>query len=169
MGTKAKNLIEMTTLHELEPLAIQFLHALVSLVHDCVNITDQSQSTKPSTSNVFAVGEKDASKFNVKDAYLLELINIIFYIECLFSHSFADLQKPQVELDGKACVAVGQNGLVALYDILFIQVLLIRLADSGIRSRMAHYHVFLAVILLGLCRSYQALIMNFTDLLIQLF
>ncbi|KAL8155500.1 hypothetical protein AgCh_000768 [Apium graveolens] len=122
MGTKAKNLIEMTTLHELEPLAIQFLHALVSLVHDCVNITDQSQSTKPSTSNVFAVGEKDASKFNVKDAYLLELINIIFYIECLFSHSFADLQKPQVELDGKACVAVGQNGLVALYDILFIQL-----------------------------------------------
>ncbi|XP_074344452.1 lysine-specific demethylase JMJ31 isoform X2 [Apium graveolens] len=71
-GTKAKKLIERTTLHELEPLAMQSLHALVSLVHDCVNIMDQSQSTEPSTSNVFAVGEKDANKFNLKDAYLLE-------------------------------------------------------------------------------------------------
>ncbi|XP_074382602.1 lysine-specific demethylase JMJ31-like isoform X3 [Apium graveolens] len=60
MGTKAKKLIERTTLHELEPLAMQSLHELVSLVHDCVNITDQSQSTEPSTSNVFAIGEKDA-------------------------------------------------------------------------------------------------------------
>ncbi|XP_074368132.1 uncharacterized protein LOC141708410 isoform X3 [Apium graveolens] len=32
---------------------------------------------------------------------------------------FADLQKPQVELDGKACAAVGQNGLMALHDTLF--------------------------------------------------
>ncbi|XP_074380349.1 delta-1-pyrroline-5-carboxylate synthase-like [Apium graveolens] len=47
------------------------------------------------------------------------------------------------------------------------EVLLIRLA--GTRSRMAHYHMFLAVVFLGLRRSYQALIMNFTDLLIQLF
>ncbi|KAL8119628.1 hypothetical protein AgCh_016946 [Apium graveolens] len=122
MGTKAKKLIERTTLHELEPLAMQSLHELVSLVHDCVNITDQSQSTEPSTSNVFAIGEKDASKFNIKDAYLLESINRIFYIECLFSHSFADLQKPQVELDGKACAAVGQNGLMALYDTLYSQL-----------------------------------------------
>lgn len=36
--------------------------------------------------------------------------------------SFSDLQKPQVELDGKACAAVGQNGLMALYDALFSQV-----------------------------------------------
>lgn len=36
--------------------------------------------------------------------------------------SFADLQKPQLELDGKACAAVGQNGLMALYDLLFSQV-----------------------------------------------
>lgn len=35
--------------------------------------------------------------------------------------SFADLQKPQLELDGKACAAVGQNGLMALYDVLFSQ------------------------------------------------
>ena len=37
--------------------------------------------------------------------------------------SFADLQKPQVELDGKACAAVGQNSLMALYDTLFSQVI----------------------------------------------
>ncbi|KAK9092638.1 hypothetical protein Syun_027549 [Stephania yunnanensis] len=36
--------------------------------------------------------------------------------------SFADLQKPQTELDGKACAAVGQNGLMALYDALFTQL-----------------------------------------------
>ncbi|KAJ8443181.1 hypothetical protein Cgig2_005732 [Carnegiea gigantea] len=36
--------------------------------------------------------------------------------------SFADLQKPQAELDGKACAAVGQNGLMALYDTLFSQL-----------------------------------------------
>ncbi|XP_074368128.1 uncharacterized protein LOC141708410 isoform X1 [Apium graveolens] len=40
-------------------------------------------------------------------------------MRCFFSHSFADLQKPQVELDGKACAAVGQNGLMALHDTLF--------------------------------------------------
>ncbi|CAK9135663.1 unnamed protein product [Ilex paraguariensis] len=40
----------------------------------------------------------------------------------LINSSFADLQKPQVELDGKACAAVGQNGLMALYDTLFSQM-----------------------------------------------
>ncbi|PSS09857.1 Gamma-glutamyl phosphate reductase [Actinidia chinensis var. chinensis] len=40
----------------------------------------------------------------------------------LINSSFADLQKPQVELDGKACAAVGQNGLMALYDNLFSQL-----------------------------------------------
>ncbi|KAG9155169.1 hypothetical protein Leryth_011143 [Lithospermum erythrorhizon] len=40
----------------------------------------------------------------------------------LVNSSFADLQKPQVELDGKACAAVGQNGLMALYDNLFSQL-----------------------------------------------
>ncbi|XWS74921.1 hypothetical protein CRYUN_Cryun01aG0040000 [Craigia yunnanensis] len=37
----------------------------------------------------------------------------------LVNSSFADLQKPQVELDGKACAAVGQNRLMALYDTFF--------------------------------------------------
>ncbi|KAL5991726.1 Delta-1-pyrroline-5-carboxylate synthase [Asimina triloba] len=41
----------------------------------------------------------------------------------LVHSSFADLQKPQVELDGKACAAVGQSGLMALYDVLFSQLL----------------------------------------------
>ncbi|KAL2492348.1 Delta-1-pyrroline-5-carboxylate synthase A [Abeliophyllum distichum] len=40
----------------------------------------------------------------------------------LINSSFADLQKPQLELDGKACAAVGQNGLMALYDTLFSQL-----------------------------------------------
>ena len=45
----------------------------------------------------------------------------------LVNSSFADLQKPQMELDGKACAAVGQSGLMALYDMLFTQVCLFRL------------------------------------------
>lgn len=36
--------------------------------------------------------------------------------------SFSDLQKPQGELDGKACAAVGQSSLMALYDTMFSQV-----------------------------------------------
>ncbi|KAL5230112.1 hypothetical protein ABZP36_028888 [Zizania latifolia] len=40
----------------------------------------------------------------------------------LVNSSFADLQKPQVELDGKACASVGQSGLMALYDMLFTQL-----------------------------------------------
>ncbi|XP_059302477.1 delta-1-pyrroline-5-carboxylate synthase isoform X1 [Lycium ferocissimum] len=40
----------------------------------------------------------------------------------LLNSSFLDLQKPQTELDGKACAAVGQNGLMALYDTLFSQL-----------------------------------------------
>ncbi|KAK8953563.1 hypothetical protein KSP40_PGU005531 [Platanthera guangdongensis] len=40
------------------------------------------------------------------------------------SEDFADLQKPQFELDGKASAAVGQGGLMALYDTLFSQACL---------------------------------------------
>ncbi|KAF9674684.1 hypothetical protein SADUNF_Sadunf10G0152500 [Salix dunnii] len=40
----------------------------------------------------------------------------------LVNSSFADLQKPQVDFDGKACAAVGQNSLMALYDTLFSQL-----------------------------------------------
>jgi delta-1-pyrroline-5-carboxylate synthetase len=40
----------------------------------------------------------------------------------LINSSFVDLQKPQVELDGKPCAAVGQSGLMALYDSLFSQL-----------------------------------------------
>ncbi|KAG1337821.1 delta-1-pyrroline-5-carboxylate synthase 1 [Cocos nucifera] len=40
----------------------------------------------------------------------------------LLNSSFADLQKPQLELDGKACAAVGQSDLMALYDCLFNQL-----------------------------------------------
>ena len=37
--------------------------------------------------------------------------------------SFADLQKPQNELDGKACAAVGQSSLMAYYESMFDQVM----------------------------------------------
>ncbi|KAL2614225.1 hypothetical protein R1flu_025917 [Riccia fluitans] len=37
----------------------------------------------------------------------------------LMNRSFVDLQRPQGDLDGKACGAVGQSGLMALYDHLF--------------------------------------------------
>ena len=40
----------------------------------------------------------------------------------LLACSFADLQNPQLDLDGKACAAVGQSGLMAIYDTLFSQV-----------------------------------------------
>nr|AGW30209.1 P5CS [Nitraria tangutorum] len=40
----------------------------------------------------------------------------------LVNSSFADLQRPQYELDGKACAAVGQNSLMALYDTLFSEL-----------------------------------------------
>ena len=36
--------------------------------------------------------------------------------------SFADLQKPQHELDGKACAGVGQSSLMAYYETMFDQV-----------------------------------------------
>ena len=36
--------------------------------------------------------------------------------------SFADLQKPQSELDGKACAGVGQSSLMAYYETMFDQV-----------------------------------------------
>ncbi|KHG25150.1 Delta-1-pyrroline-5-carboxylate synthase [Gossypium arboreum] len=39
----------------------------------------------------------------------------------LVNSSLADLQNPQYELDGKACAAVGQSSLMALYDTLFSQ------------------------------------------------
>jgi len=40
----------------------------------------------------------------------------------LMNSSFVDLQKPQMELDGKPCAAIGQSGLMALYDSLFSQL-----------------------------------------------
>uniref|UniRef100_A0A7N0TFB6 Delta-1-pyrroline-5-carboxylate synthase n=1 Tax=Kalanchoe fedtschenkoi TaxID=63787 RepID=A0A7N0TFB6_KALFE len=40
----------------------------------------------------------------------------------LINSSLADLQKPQHEIDGKACAAVGQSSLMALYDALFSQL-----------------------------------------------
>ncbi|CAN6710193.1 unnamed protein product [Malus baccata var. baccata] len=57
----------------------------------------------------------------------------------LVNSSFADLQKPQVELDGKACAAVGQNCLMALYDALFSQLDVssaqLLVTDSDFRDR----------------------------------
>lgn len=46
-------------------------------------------------------------------------VDLLTFVKCC---SFLDLQKPERELDGKACAAVGQSGLMALYDSLFSQV-----------------------------------------------
>lgn len=48
----------------------------------------------------------------------------VSFLSLLVVHvfSFADLQKPQIDLDGKACAGVGQNCLMALYDTMFSQV-----------------------------------------------
>ncbi|KAL1194950.1 Delta-1-pyrroline-5-carboxylate synthase B [Cardamine amara subsp. amara] len=40
----------------------------------------------------------------------------------LVNSSFADLQKPQMELDGKACAGVGQSSLMAYYETMFDQL-----------------------------------------------
>ncbi|KAH0882492.1 hypothetical protein HID58_058588, partial [Brassica napus] len=40
----------------------------------------------------------------------------------LVNSSFADLQKPQHELDGKACAGVGQSSLMAYYETMFDQL-----------------------------------------------
>ncbi|XP_062005198.1 delta-1-pyrroline-5-carboxylate synthase-like isoform X1 [Rosa rugosa] len=40
----------------------------------------------------------------------------------LANSSFADLQNPQNDFDGKACAAVGQSSLMALYDAMFSQL-----------------------------------------------
>lgn len=57
----------------------------------------------------------------------------------LVNSSFADLQKPQVELDGKACAAVGQSSLMAYYETMFDQldvtVAQLLVTDSGFRDK----------------------------------
>ncbi|KAF5750908.1 Pyrroline-5-carboxylate synthetase isoform 1 [Tripterygium wilfordii] len=40
----------------------------------------------------------------------------------LVNSSLADLQNPQDDFDGKACAAVGQSSLMALYDVMFSQL-----------------------------------------------
>lgn len=61
---------------------------------------------------------------------------LLYHLIRDFFGSFADLQKPQVELDGKACAAVGQNGLMALYDTLFSQV---KRRENKSSERYANY------------------------------
>eukprot|EP00252_Welwitschia_mirabilis_P000169 TRINITY_DN1012_c0_g1_i6.p1 TRINITY_DN1012_c0_g1~~TRINITY_DN1012_c0_g1_i6.p1 ORF type:complete len:695 (+),score=124.78 TRINITY_DN1012_c0_g1_i6:147-2231(+) len=40
----------------------------------------------------------------------------------LINSSFVDLQKPEVEIECKPCAAIGQSGLMSLYDTLFTQL-----------------------------------------------
>jgi hypothetical protein len=54
---KGKEAEQRTTLHEMDPLAIQALHVLVSFVHDRINVSDsgelvQSVSTTASATSV---------------------------------------------------------------------------------------------------------------------
>ncbi|CAF2112014.1 BnaC08g26550D [Brassica napus] len=57
----------------------------------------------------------------------------------LVNSSFADLQKPQTELDGKACAGVGQSSLMAYYETMFDQmdvtVAQMLVTDSSFRDK----------------------------------
>uniref|UniRef100_A0A1J3JFL2 Delta-1-pyrroline-5-carboxylate synthase n=2 Tax=Noccaea caerulescens TaxID=107243 RepID=A0A1J3JFL2_NOCCA len=57
----------------------------------------------------------------------------------LVNSSFADLQKPQMELDGKACAGVGQSSLMAYYEAMFDQldvtVAQMLVTDSSFRDK----------------------------------
>jgi delta-1-pyrroline-5-carboxylate synthetase len=53
-----------------------------------------------------------------------KVMTLLPYHVMFWWRSFMDLEKPQIELDGKPCAAVGQSGLMALYDSLFTQVLI---------------------------------------------
>ncbi|XP_038905634.1 delta-1-pyrroline-5-carboxylate synthase-like isoform X1 [Benincasa hispida] len=64
----------------------------------------------------------------------------------LANSSFADLQNPQGDFDGKACAAVGQSSLMALYDTMFSQLdvtssqLLVTdsvFSDTGFRQQLS--------------------------------
>lgn len=50
------------------------------------------------------------------------LSQTVILLTILLTCSFADLQNPQMNFDGKACAAVGQSVLMAIYDTLFSQV-----------------------------------------------
>ncbi|KAA8543288.1 hypothetical protein F0562_021217 [Nyssa sinensis] len=71
-SSKGNKLKQRITLHELEPLAVQALHELVSLVHDRVNCADQSQ-TRDSVSTNDSAGGKGEPRQNVKtNLFLME-------------------------------------------------------------------------------------------------
>ncbi|XP_010504420.1 PREDICTED: delta-1-pyrroline-5-carboxylate synthase B [Camelina sativa] len=57
----------------------------------------------------------------------------------LVNSSFADLQKPQMDLDGKACAGVGQSSLMAYYETMFDQldvtVAQMLVTDSSFRDK----------------------------------
>ncbi|KAJ0246910.1 Delta-1-pyrroline-5-carboxylate synthase B [Hirschfeldia incana] len=57
----------------------------------------------------------------------------------LVNSSFADLQKPRTELDGKACAGVGQSSLMAYYETMFDQmdvtVAQMLVTDSSFRDK----------------------------------
>lgn len=103
-----------------------FIHTYVSAnVHTYMHVYMQTSSANP---HMYLLTSLPAYVYTC----LLELIGLLFcwwssstFIVLTLLHgvgSFADLQKPQVELDGKPCAAVGQSGLMALYDSLLTQV-----------------------------------------------
>ncbi|CAK9136174.1 unnamed protein product [Ilex paraguariensis] len=60
--SKATMLKEKIMLHELEPLALQSLHELISIVHERVNVGNQSQPNDSTSANYPEMGEKDEAK-----------------------------------------------------------------------------------------------------------
>ncbi len=66
---------------------------------------------------------------------------VAFISDLSLACSFADLQNPQMDMDGKACAAVGQSVLMAIYDTLFSQVGVPFLMDFCVKN-MIFLHIF---------------------------
>ncbi|KAF3436245.1 hypothetical protein FNV43_RR23337 [Rhamnella rubrinervis] len=69
-GTQQEN---KNMLHELDPFAIQVLHELVSLVHECVNVADHGEPVQSNSTNDSTVSLKvEYSKIVTADSFRLE-------------------------------------------------------------------------------------------------
>lgn len=81
---KGNKLNQSITFHELEPLALQALHELVSLVHDRVNVVDQSTPLQSTSKNDSTVGVKGpyqkivaANLFHLEDDPVAKILWIL--------------------------------------------------------------------------------------------
>ncbi|EFJ17662.1 hypothetical protein SELMODRAFT_444883 [Selaginella moellendorffii] len=96
-------------------LAVGRLGALCEQVKD---IMDDHIEVIVVTSGAVAVGRQKLRQQRMMNSRQVRRVihHFCFLFVCL------DLQKPQAELSGKACAAIGQAGLMALYDSIFSQL-----------------------------------------------